>query len=92
MTVFPFVVLREERMKENQVMINHERIHIRQQVELLVIPFFVWYFVEFLIRFLVCKDIDKAYRNISFEREAYAHESDFNYLRSRSFWRFTKYC
>jgi hypothetical protein len=36
--------------------------------EMLYIPFYLWYGVEWLIK-LLCKG--NAYRNLSFEREAY---------------------
>lgn len=90
-TFFPFVFLREREMKQNRVMVNHEKIHIRQQLELFVIPFFVWYFLEYLIRLMVYKNKMKAYRNISFEREAYANEANPDYLKSRPLWHFRKY-
>ena len=32
-----------------------------------------------------------AYKNISFEREAYTHEKDLNYLKSRPLWNFINY-
>lgn len=90
-TLFPFIVVSERDLKENQVMINHEKIHIRQQIELLILPFFIWYGIEFLIKWALFKDRNLAYRNISFEREAYANEKDLNYLKQRSFWRFLDY-
>lgn len=91
LAVFPFVFVKYALDKENEVFVNHERIHLRQQLELLVIPFFIWYFTEFLVRFIQYKNWDLAYRNISFEREAYANEKDLNYLKRRSFWGFLKY-
>ena len=33
----------------------------------------------------------KAYMNISFEKEAYKNDSDFNYLKKRRFWAWVKY-
>ena len=90
-TLFPFIIVSETDLKQNSVMINHEKIHIRQQIELLILPFFVWYGIEFLIRWVICKDKNLAYRNISFEREAYSNEKDLDYLKSRSFWSFLKY-
>ena len=72
-------------------MINHEKIHIRQQLELLIVPFFICYGVEFLLRWFVLRDKNLAYKNISFEREAFANEKDLNYLKDRSFWRFINY-
>ena len=90
-TLFPFIVVSEMDLKQNEVMINHEKIHIRQQIELLILPFFIWYGMEFLIRWFMYKDKNAAYRNISFEREAYANEKDLNYLKKRSFWSFLKF-
>ena len=91
LTVFPFVFLKHRIDKENEVFVNHERIHLHQQLELLIIPFFIWYFLEFLLRLIQYGNIDLAYRNISFEREAYANEKDLDYLNQRTFWRFLKY-
>ncbi|WP_445453993.1 hypothetical protein [Flavobacterium sp. 25HG05S-40] len=90
-TLFPFIIVSERDLKRNAVMIHHEKIHIRQQVELLIVPFFVWYGIEFLVRWIQFKDRKSAYWNISFEREAYANEKDLHYLQQRSFWKFLKY-
>lgn len=91
LAVFPFVFVKYSLDKENPVFVNHERIHLRQQLELLIIPFFVLYFLEFLVRLIQYRNRDLAYRNISFEREAYANEKNFDYLKQRSFWNFLKY-
>ena len=91
LTLFPFVIIRNFADKDNKVLIHHEKIHIRQQMELLILPFFLLYFLEYLWRLVQFKDRNKAYRNISFEREAYANENDFSYLQNRSLWRFRKY-
>jgi len=91
LTVFPFVFVKHQLDKKNFVFIHHERIHIRQQLEMLFFPFFIWYFIEFLIRYIQFKKWSLAYRNISFEREAYTNEKDLDYLKSRAFWAFLKY-
>ena len=49
------------------------------------------YGIEFLIRLIQYKNRHKAYRNISFEREAYANEKDLDYLKSRPFWGFSRF-
>ncbi|MCA5006209.1 hypothetical protein IPZ78_13725 [Sphingobacterium sp. WQ 366] len=90
-TIFPFIFLRRRGLKTDQVLLNHERIHLLQALELLILPFYIWYLVEFTIRFIQFRDFHKAYRNISFEREAYANESNFNYLKSKKLWSFCKY-
>ena len=91
MTVFPFVFLKHSADKANSVFVNHEKIHLRQQLELLIIPFFIWYFLEFFFRLAQYRNANLAYRNISFEREAYDNESNLVYLKERSFLRFLNY-
>ncbi len=89
--LFPFVFLKHADLKNDQRFVNHEKIHLRQQLELLIIPFFVWYAVEFLIRYAYCRNWSLAYRAISFEREAYSNDTSINYLNARSFWSFWRY-
>ena len=91
-TLFPFIVVSQKNLKQNEVIINHEKIHIRQQIELLILPFFIWYGIEFFMKWIIYKDKNVAYRNISFEREAYSNEKDLHYLKQRSFLRFLEYC
>ncbi|OJX52175.1 MAG: hypothetical protein BGO88_16595 [Flavobacterium sp. 38-13] len=90
-TLFPFVILKNPLDRQNRVLVNHEKIHIRQQLEFLIIPFFLWYFVEYMIRLIQYKNKNIAYRNISFEKEAYSREFDLNYLKNRKVWDFRKY-
>lgn len=63
--------------------LRHELIHSRQQREMLYLPFFLWYVAEWLLRWALCRDRMRAYREISFEREAYQHEADEHYLEER---------
>lgn len=65
------------------VALNHERIHTAQMRELLFFGFYLWYLVEWLVLFCKYRKSYQAYRHISFEREAYAHEHDLHYLRRR---------
>lgn len=88
LTVFPFVFLREKSSKDDLILMNHERIHWAQQKELLLIGFFIWYGLEYLFKLLRYKNHQKAYKNIVFEREAYLHERNFEYLATRKFWHF----
>lgn len=68
----------------NDVLINHERIHSAQIRELLWIPFYLVYFIEWLVLLIRFRgDVLKSYREISFEREAYDNERDLNYLYTR---------
>ena len=63
--------------------LNHERIHTAQQRELLFLPFFVWYVGEWLVLWIKYRDKTKAYFHIRFEKEAYRHAHDLNYLAHR---------
>ncbi|MDE6561093.1 MAG: hypothetical protein K2K75_06920 [Muribaculaceae bacterium] len=67
----------------DRFVINHERIHTAQMRELLFIPFYIFYVLEWLIRIIQFRDAHKAYLNISFEREAYTHGHDLEYLKQR---------
>jgi hypothetical protein len=91
LTLFPFVFVKYVFDSENKTLVNHEKIHIRQQLELLVLPFFVWYFIEYALRLLQYKNANLAYRNISFEREAYANEMHLDYLKTRTCFSFINY-
>lgn len=73
------------------LILNHERIHVRQWVETGFVLFAVWYPLEYLLRRLQYSSWDEAYRNISFEREAYDHEAEESYLGRRKFWSFINY-
>ena len=91
-TLFPFILVKSKKMKKDFELINHEKIHLRQQIEMLVLPFYVWYLTEFLIHFIRLKSKEKAYFNISFEKEAYANQHNLSYLKKRKFWAFIKFC
>lgn len=91
LTIFPFVFLKKKNMLIDKVLLNHEEIHLRQQLEMLIIPFYLIYVLEFFIRLMFYRNWNLAYRNISFEREAYSNELDFQYIKRRRFWSFLKY-
>lgn len=63
--------------------VNHERIHSRQMREMLWLPFYIAYGLEYLWRLLRSRSRWKAYRTLSFEREAYDHQRDLTYLTRR---------
>ncbi|RQP14186.1 MAG: hypothetical protein EAS48_02170 [Chryseobacterium sp.] len=90
-TIFPFIFLKNRSLRLDPVLINHERIHLRQQLELLIVFFYLFYVVEYYIRLLRLRNAYQAYRTISFEREAFEHENDLGYLKKRRFWSFVKY-
>lgn len=82
MTICGLVLIRPE-VADDPVLLNHERIHCRQQRRWLYLPFFVAYLIEWLWHLIRLRDAHRAYRAISFEREAYAHQHDLSYTRRK---------
>ena len=87
-SLFPFIILREKYQNGDKFWtergkrtINHESIHFQQQLELLVIPFYIIYLLEWFFKLFIYGG--KAYYNTSFEREAYNNDENFDYLNSR---------
>jgi len=86
--LFPFVILREKYnstdsfwVERGKKTINHESIHFQQALELLVIPFYILYLLEWAVKLPFYGA--KAYDNISFEREAYGNDTNLDYLKTR---------
>lgn len=76
---FGIIFLRKEcTLSEKDL--NHEAIHTAQMKELLFIFFYIIYFLEWLVRLFIGKN---AYKNISFEKEAYSNENNLEYLKTR---------
>jgi hypothetical protein len=78
-------------MRNNEVLIHHEKIHHRQQLELLIVPFYLIYLINYLFNLIRYREHFKAYKEIVFEREAYKMEPDLNYLNERKMFAFTHY-
>lgn len=91
LSLWPFIILKEPELTRDMVLMNHERIHLRQQREMFILPFYLWYITEWLLKSAWYLSAYKAYRNLSFEREAYRHESDLTYLTKRNVFAFTRY-
>lgn len=83
-TILKWIIVRED-AKEcfTQFDYNHECIHYAQEKELWYIGFYLLYFFEFLLGLAYFLNWNKAYRNISFEVEAYGHQNEVNYLQHR---------
>ncbi|MBN2158942.1 MAG: hypothetical protein JW807_06065 [Spirochaetes bacterium] len=93
LTIFPFIILSKDLRgsPEAAVTINHERIHIRQQMELLVVFFAFWYIGACLVGVLRGCSLYEAYRDNIFEREAFCGMHDPDYLRKRKLFAFMDY-
>lgn len=79
MALWPFIFTKVEMDAQT---LNHEKIHLRQQLELALVGFYIFYAANFLWN-LVRMD-PRPYRNIVFEKEAYAKQEDLDYLGKRS--------
>ena len=91
MALFPFILVKTIGLKAHKTLVNHEKIHLKQQLELLIIPFYILYLLHYLFNLLRYFNHDKAYRNIIFEREAYQNDKNLSYLNNRSLWAWTAY-
>lgn len=84
-TLFGVIFVRRQ-FADDAVLLNHERIHCRQQRELGYVLFFLIYFFDWVWHLLRLCDRERAYRAISFEREAYGNQHNLDYLRDRPLW------
>jgi len=89
MAIFPFILVRTK--SPSKTLINHECIHLAQQLELLILPFYIWYLSEYLLNRFKGQNHQVAYSNICFEKEAYENEDKLAYLVNRRAWSFLKY-
>jgi len=85
------VFVRKEYGPLGEQAVRHEYIHSLQQREMLFLFFFVWYFLEWVVRLCLCGNPLKAYRNISFERESYACQANADYPSLRRHYAWVKY-
>lgn len=86
MALFPFILLKKLNYKNHKDFINHEKIHLQQQLELLLVGFYILYLLHYFYNLIRFMNHNKAYQNIVFEREAYAMEGKMDYLSERKLW------
>jgi hypothetical protein len=86
LTLWPFIFLGDKSSGQDLVLLNHERIHLRQQLELLLIFFYLIYLGSYLINRWNGMKANEAYLNICFEREAYLNEKNTDYLKMRKWY------
>jgi hypothetical protein len=72
--LFPFCFVKKDAPDRT---VRHEKIHLKQAINLLVIPFYLLYFI-FWVRCLFMYG-KKAYYYICFEQEAYRNEFKLDY-------------
>lgn len=89
--LFGVVFARKEHEPLKESLKHHETIHTVQGKELLWVFFYLFYLLEWLFRLIQYRNLNGAYRNISFEREAYGKQDDLDYLKTRKRYSFVKY-
>lgn len=89
--IFPIMGFKDESF-ETQRIINHEKIHFRQQIELLFIGEILCRLIERLyLRLFLSKNSLDSYKLCCFEQEAYLNQDNDNYLKDRKLFSFIKY-
>ncbi|WP_256011026.1 hypothetical protein [Desertivirga xinjiangensis] len=91
MALFPFILVKEKRFKNHKSLVLHEKIHLIQQLELLILPFYILYLLNYLVNLYRYRSHKRAYEEIAFEKEAYSNDLDQKYLSRRPFWHWLKY-
>lgn len=90
MALYPIIVIKDFSFADDLVLLNHEQIHFRQQLECLIIPFYVFYIINYLFNLMIYFNHHKAYSNILFEKESFKNENDFFYLQKRKHYAWLK--
>jgi len=74
-TLYPFIFMTTPKHKSRKSrLLHHEWIHIMQVREHGFFKFYFSYLVQAFVNVLKYRNLKKAYRNISFEKEAYLKE------------------
>jgi hypothetical protein len=76
--IYPFILIATR--NPGKSLLNHERIHLDQIKKIGLWAFYTRYFKEYLAGRRCGLTHDQAYRQISFEQEAYNHQNDQNYV------------
>ncbi|MGV8964472.1 MAG: hypothetical protein ACOH2V_13975 [Candidatus Saccharimonadaceae bacterium] len=89
--LFGIVFARKDCLPLSRRIINHETIHSHQIKDLWFVGFYIWYVCEWFVRLLYYRNLNKAYKSICFEKEAYDNDADIYYLESRKQFAFLNY-
>lgn len=89
--IFPFVVLRKSEYAK-PLIINHEKIHFRQQLETLFIgAFLLGLFEGLYARYVLRLKAPDYYLYRAAEQEAYRNQHNIDYLKNRKWFSLFKY-
>lgn len=92
LALWPFIFVRDEyAWSFDTSSERHEEIHGAQQKEMLLVLFYLWYGIEWLVKLCIYRNTVTAYKNVSFEREAYENQYNIIYLKQRKHYAWVKY-
>ena len=95
-TIAPFILYKKSYIDllsedEQAEFWNHEKIHLKQQYELLILGFYILYFYYYLKNRKNGMSKSAAYTNNPFELEANDHEANPNYISNRKHYAWKQY-
>lgn len=64
---------------QHRILVNHEKIHVKQGLGLLFLGFWLLYLLFWVFALVKTRNPYEAYRDIPFEREAYCNDYDLEY-------------
>lgn len=70
---------------------NHETTHLHQELEMMIVFFYLWFIVEFSIKLAITLSWKRAYLSVAFEQEAYNNQFEKRYLENRRHYAWLKY-
>ena len=91
MAIFPFIIVTDKAVKQNVSIINHEKIHWNQQIELLLLFFYIMYFCFYMFYRFKGMNHFNAYMAIPFEKEAYKNQYNLSYRKNRFLFAWLKF-
>lgn len=92
LALFPFVIVRDTVILENDEYIRHESIHLRQYIETLIVGLVFIGLGQYLYaRYILKKSKLQSYYFMSHEQEAHQNDQDPIYLETRKWFSFYKY-
>jgi len=87
-TLYPFIICKGTLDQQTRI---HEVIHLKQQRELLLIGFYILYVGYWVWNLVKHQSFQAAYKEIPFEKEAYAHDEDPTYPLNRKAFSWRRY-
>lgn len=91
LAAWPFILVNNQDVIDSERTMNHERIHHRQELEMMVVPMIILYVAFNIFWFIRTRSVNESYLHNPFEQEAMYNEDNLDYLDTRKFLSWTKY-